>query len=183
MVTATIVYTVDDGVTYWLAYGLSGRDPHIIETYQKYAGTHIVPVLGKRNLRGADGRGRRETFTGKSAVLSTRSLRIIHSILSRAVRKDQVRDKIRRNIVLSCEVPEGRAGRQPADTAEHSPRALGPGRGGHQDQEVAARTDTPAASGRRAPALVGESGPALTLRCPSVPAWCSSRVPALALSI
>jgi integrase len=47
----------------------------------------------------------------RSAILSTRSLRIIHSILSRAIRKAQVRDKIRRNIVLLCEIPEGRTGR------------------------------------------------------------------------
>lgn len=47
----------------------------------------------------------------KSAVMSTQSLRIIHSILSRAVEKAQVRDKIRRNIVLLCEIPEGCTGR------------------------------------------------------------------------
>jgi integrase len=38
-------------------------------------------------------------------------VRIIHSILNRAIKKAQVRDKIRRNIVLLCDVPEGRPGR------------------------------------------------------------------------
>ena len=46
----------------------------------------------------------------KSKTLSTRSLRIIHSILGRTIRKAQVQDKIRRNIVLLCGVPEGRKG-------------------------------------------------------------------------
>src|SRR5690242_12508676 len=55
--------------------------------------------------------GRDPNTVGKSAILSTRSLQIIYSILSRAIKKAQVQDKIRRNIVLLCEVPEGRAGR------------------------------------------------------------------------
>jgi len=80
--------------------------------YRRYAETHIIPVLRTRKLRELTVADVEKLLTDKSAVLSTRSLRIIHSILSRAVRKAQVRDKIRRNIVLLCEVPEGRAGRQ-----------------------------------------------------------------------
>jgi len=41
----------------------------------------------------------------KSKTLSTRSLRIIHSILGRTIRKAQVQDKLRLNIVLLCGVP------------------------------------------------------------------------------
>jgi integrase len=111
MVTAATGYTVGDAVTYWLAYGLSGRDPHTIQMYRAYAETHIIPVLGKRKLRELTVEDVEKLLTDKSADLSTRSLRIIHSILSRAVKKAQVRDKIRRNIVLLCEVPEGRIGR------------------------------------------------------------------------
>jgi hypothetical protein len=47
----------------------------------------------------------------KSTILSTRSLRIIHSILSRSVKKAQARDKVRRNIMLLAEVPDGRTSR------------------------------------------------------------------------
>jgi integrase len=111
MATATTGYTVGDAVTYWLAYGLSGRDPHTIAMYRTYAETHIIPALGKRKLRELTVEDVEKLLTDKSAVLSTRSLRIIHSILSRAVKKAQVQDKIRRNIVLLCEVPEGRTGR------------------------------------------------------------------------
>jgi integrase len=111
MVTTATGYTVGDAVTYWLAYGLSGRDSDTIEMYQTYAETHIIPSLGKRKLRELTVEDVEELLADKSAVLSTRSLRIIHSILSRAVKKAQVRDKIRRNIVLLCEVPEGRTGR------------------------------------------------------------------------
>ena len=90
---------------------LNGRSPHTIEMYRTYAETHIIPVLGKRKLRELTVKDVEKLLTDKSEVLSTRSLRIIHSILSRAVKKAQVRDKIRRNIVLLCEVPEGRTGR------------------------------------------------------------------------
>ncbi|WP_243726276.1 tyrosine-type recombinase/integrase [Actinomadura rubrisoli] len=48
---------------------------------------------------------------GKSKELSTRSLKLIHSILNRSVRKAMVRDKVRRNIVELCDIPEGREGR------------------------------------------------------------------------
>lgn len=111
MVTAATGYTVGDAVTYWLAYGLNGRDPHTVEMYRTYAETHIIPAIGKRKLRELTVEDVEKLLAEKSAILSTRSLRIIHSILSRAVRKAQVRDKIRRNIVLFCEVPEGRTGR------------------------------------------------------------------------
>ena len=100
-----------DAIIYWLEHGLSGRDPHTIDMYRIYAETHIIPVLGKRKLRELTVEDVEKLLADKSAILSTRSLRIIHSILSRAIKKAQVQDKIRRNIILLCEVPEGRAGR------------------------------------------------------------------------
>lgn len=111
MITAATGYTIGDAVTYWLAYGLSGRNPRTIEMYRTYAETHIIPVLGKRKLRELTIEDVEKLLSDRSSVLSTRSLRIIHSILSRAVKRAQMRDKIRRNIVLLCDVPEGRAGR------------------------------------------------------------------------
>jgi integrase len=111
MMTVTTGYTVGDAVTYWLAYGLNGRASHTIEMYRTYAETHIIPALGKRKLQELTVEDVERLLSDKSAILSTRSLRIIHSILSRAVHRAQVRDKIRRNIVLLCEIPEGRTGR------------------------------------------------------------------------
>jgi integrase len=111
LITATTGYTVGDAVTYWLAYGLNGRSSNTVEMYRIYAETHIIPVLGKRKLRELAVEDVERLLTDKSAVLSTRSLRIIHSILNRAIKKAQVQDKIRRNIVLLCDVPQGRLGR------------------------------------------------------------------------
>jgi integrase len=111
LITAATGYTVGDAITYWLAHGLSGRDSDTVNMYRIYAETHIIPVLGKRKLRELTVEDVEKLLADKSAILSTRSLRIIYSILNRAVKKAQVRDKIRRNVVLLCEVPEGKPGR------------------------------------------------------------------------
>jgi hypothetical protein len=51
-----------------------------------------IPALGKRKLRELTVEDVEKLLSDKSAVLSTRSLRIIHPILSRSVRRAQVRD-------------------------------------------------------------------------------------------
>lgn len=79
--------------------------------YRTYAETHIIPAIGTRPLRELTVDEVERFLAGKSAVLSTRSLLIIHSILRRAFQKAQARDKIRRNIILLCEAPEGLTGR------------------------------------------------------------------------
>jgi integrase len=104
-------YTVGEAVNYWLTYGLSGRDPRTVGMYRTYAETHILPALAKRKLRELAVEDVEMLLAQKSADLSTRSLRILHSILSRAVKHAQVRDKVRRNVVLLCDVPAGRTGR------------------------------------------------------------------------
>ncbi len=104
-------YTLAESVHYWLAYGLSGRDPHTVNMYRTYAKIHILPVLGKRKLRDLTVEDVEKLLAQKSSCLTTRSLRIIHSILRRAVRNAQARDKVRRNVVLLCDVPAGSGGR------------------------------------------------------------------------
>jgi integrase len=111
LIAASAKDTVGDAIAYWLAYGLNGRDEHTISMYRTYAETHIIPALGKRPLRELTVDEIEKFLAGKSAVLSSRSLLILHSILRRAFQKAQARDKIRRNIILLCEVPEGRMGR------------------------------------------------------------------------
>jgi integrase len=111
LIAASAKDTVGEAVAYWLAYGLSGRDGRTIDMYRTYAETHIIPAIGKRPLRELTVDEVEKFLAGKSAVLSTRSLLIIHSILRRSVRKAQARGKIRRNIILLCDVPEGCTGR------------------------------------------------------------------------
>ncbi|MET8985776.1 site-specific integrase [Nonomuraea wenchangensis] len=48
---------------------------------------------------------------GKTGELGTRSLKLIHGILNRSVKSAMRRDKVKRNVVDLCDIPEGRAGR------------------------------------------------------------------------
>jgi integrase len=104
-------YTVGEAVNSWLAFGLSGRSPQTVSMYRIYAETHIIPVIGKRKLQQLTVEDIERLLSDKSGSLSTRSLKIIHSILNRAVTHAQARDKVRRNVVMLCSVPAGRQGR------------------------------------------------------------------------
>jgi integrase len=46
----------------------------------------------------------------RAGELSTRSLRLIHQILERAIRQAQARDKVRRNVATLIMIPEGKEG-------------------------------------------------------------------------
>ena len=104
-------YTVADAVVYWLTYGLRGRDEATVSNYTTLAKTHILPTLGKRKLRDLSAEDVDKWLTAESRQCSTRTLRLLHSILSRSIRHAQARDKVRRNVVLLCDVPTGRKGR------------------------------------------------------------------------
>ncbi|MGW2308675.1 tyrosine-type recombinase/integrase [Actinomadura luteofluorescens] len=104
-------YTVAEAVEYWLQHGLSGRSERTVEMNRTFAETHVIPALGARKLRELSAEDVDAWLTAKSKDLSTRSLKLIHSILSRSVRKAMAQDKVRRNVVDLCDVPEGREGR------------------------------------------------------------------------
>ncbi|WP_026400709.1 site-specific integrase [Actinomadura rifamycini] len=104
-------YTVADAVDYWLRNGLRGRSEKTVEMNTTYANNHVIPDLGARKLRDLTAEDVDKWLADKASDLSTRSLQIIHSILRRSVRSAMARDKVRRNVVDLCEVPEGRAGR------------------------------------------------------------------------
>ena len=44
-------------------------------------------------------------------MLSTSTLQVLRSILKRSVTRAQARDKVKRNVVLLCDIPLGRQGR------------------------------------------------------------------------
>lgn len=104
-------YTVKDAVLYWLANGLKGRSARTVATNTWYANKHVIPAIGARKLRDLSVEDVDHWLAGKVGVLGTRSLRLIHSILDRSVRNAMSRNKVKRNVVELCEIPEGRAGR------------------------------------------------------------------------
>lgn len=104
-------YTVEQAVRDWLTYGLVGRAPQTIETRRILAETHVIPALGARKLRDLSAEDVDRWLAEKARALSTRTLQDIRSILLRAVKRAQARDKVRRNVVLLCSTPTGQGGR------------------------------------------------------------------------
>jgi integrase len=104
-------YTVAQAVENYLSYGLNGRDPNTVTTQTILANKHIVPALGARKLRELSAEDVDEWLAEKAKALSTRTLRDVRSILKRAITRAQARDKVKRNVVLLCDVPVGQDGR------------------------------------------------------------------------
>lgn len=111
LAVAPLNYTVADAVQNWLDFGLSNRNPATAKKCRILAGQHIIPALGARKLRELSADDVDGWLAAKTKALSTDTLRQLRSILKRAVSRAQARDKVKRNVVLLCEVPAGRDGR------------------------------------------------------------------------
>ncbi|WP_435121273.1 site-specific integrase [Amycolatopsis thermoflava] len=110
-VTEDRKYTVAHAVRDFLEYGLPRRSKSTVDKLTTLAETHIIPRLGARKLRELTAEDVDRWLSERAQVLSTRSLREVLSLLRRSIERAQKREKVRRNVVLLCEVPEGRAGR------------------------------------------------------------------------
>ncbi|MFE1584149.1 tyrosine recombinase XerC [Streptomyces sp. NPDC058737] len=104
-------YTVADAVNDWLAYGLAGRDQRTVENCTHLSQKHVIPSLGARKLRDLSVEDVDRWLAAKAQTLSTRSLQAVHSCLNRAVKRAMARDKVKRNVVELCSVPQGQPGR------------------------------------------------------------------------
>jgi len=100
-------YTVAQAVTDWLEFGLSGRDENTLKNRRSLAENHVIPDLGSRKLRELTADDVDRWLATKSKTLSTKTLREIRSVLKRAVERAQARDRVKRNVVLLCEGPDG----------------------------------------------------------------------------
>jgi hypothetical protein len=72
---------------------------------------HVIPSLGARKLRDLSAEDIDRRLAAKATTLSTRSLQAFHSCLNRAVKRAMAWDKVERNVVALCSVPQGQAGR------------------------------------------------------------------------
>ena len=104
-------YTVGDAVKSWLSFGLAGRSPNTVANYVTLAEKHVIPGLGARKLRDLSVEDVDRWLAQEAKACSTRTLRLLYSVLSRSVKHAQARDKVKRNVVLLCDVPTGRQGR------------------------------------------------------------------------
>ncbi|MFC7649373.1 tyrosine-type recombinase/integrase [Streptosporangium lutulentum] len=108
---ALVHYTVTDAVKYWLQHGLAGRSATTVKMYTTYADKHVIPAVGARKLRDLSVEDVDRWLASKTGELSPRSLKLIHGILNRSVKSAMRRDKVKRNVVDLCEIPDGREGR------------------------------------------------------------------------
>jgi hypothetical protein len=76
------------------------------------ANKHVIPSLGARKLRELTAKEGDIWLAEKAKVLSTRTLREVRSIPVRAITRAQAREKVKRNVLLLCELPQGQVGRQ-----------------------------------------------------------------------
>jgi integrase len=103
--------TVADALTDWLTYGLSEQSENTKSNYSTLVNTHVAPALGARKLRDLSATDIDRWLADKARSLSTRTLRLLHSLLNRAVNRAMARDKVKRNVVALCAVPQGQDGR------------------------------------------------------------------------
>jgi integrase len=102
---------VEDAVCSWLAYGLAGRAHTTAVNYASLAEVRITDPLGRRRLHELSADDVDRWLRAQAKEVSTRTLRLLYSILKRAVIRAMARDKVRRNVVSLCNVPTGQAGR------------------------------------------------------------------------
>jgi hypothetical protein len=110
-ITKSDGYTVAQAVRDWHQFGMSGRGESTIAKCTILANTHLIPALGGRKLRELSADDVDRWLAEKAKTLSTDTLQILHSILRRSITRAQARDKVKRNVVLLCDVPQGREGR------------------------------------------------------------------------
>ena len=110
-VTTDATYTVADAVKDFLAKGLKGRSKETISNYRSLAEHNVIPQIGGIKLKELTADRLDDWLDERAEELTTRTLRLIHQILVRAIRHAQARDKVRRNVASLVDVPEGQDGR------------------------------------------------------------------------
>ena len=104
-------YTVKDAVTDFLGQGMKGKAKTTIDNYRSMAAGNLIPQIGAAKLKKLTADELDKWIDERANELSTRSLRLIHQILERAIRHAQARDKVRRNVASLITLPDGREGR------------------------------------------------------------------------
>jgi hypothetical protein len=92
---------------------LSGKDDDTIAKCRILAETHVIPLIGARKLFELSADDVDRWLADRAKVLATRSLYEVRSVLRRSVTRAQARDKVKRNVVLLCEVPQAPTGARP----------------------------------------------------------------------
>ncbi|TDU87616.1 site-specific recombinase XerD [Kribbella voronezhensis] len=105
-------YTVKEAVNDWFDFGLHKRHPRTVKNLRSLANKHVIPhAIGTQRLQELSADEVDEWLGEKAKSLSTDTLRRLHSILRRSITRAQAREKVHRNVVMLCEIPNGVGGR------------------------------------------------------------------------
>jgi integrase len=110
-IEASDACTVADAVRDWLDKGTRNLGVGTVAGYRILADQHLIPVIGAAKLKRLSADDVDTWLEGLAGKLSTRSLQAVHSILRRAIRQAQTRDKVGRNVAELVTTPKGRPGR------------------------------------------------------------------------
>jgi integrase len=104
-------YTVAEAVEDWLERGMRGYGESTVTTYQLLAKKNLIPLIGAAKLKKLSADDVDSWLDGLTGSLSTDSLKKVHSVLRRAIRRAEARDKVGRNVAALVTTPKGRKGR------------------------------------------------------------------------
>jgi integrase len=110
-IEASDAYTVAEAVDDWLAKGTKNLGAGTIDGYRTLANQRLIPRIGNTKLKRLSADDVDDWLDELTDTLSTRTLQGVHSILRRAIRQAQVRDKVARNVADLVTTPKGRPGR------------------------------------------------------------------------
>jgi integrase len=103
-------YTMALCIEDWLLQGLADLSPGTVANY-RHAAAHAVAKLGAIKLRDLTARHVQAALAELSGSLSTRSLRLVHQVIERAIRHAQAADLVSRNVASLVTAPQGKTGR------------------------------------------------------------------------
>ncbi|GAA0944479.1 site-specific integrase [Kribbella koreensis] len=117
-------YTIEEAVNDWFDFGLHKRQATTVKNLRSLANTHVIPALGAQKLQALTADEVDDWLAEKAKVLSTDTLRRLHSILRRSIMRAQAREKVHRNVVMLCEIPTGKSGRPSKSLTLHQAETL-----------------------------------------------------------
>ena len=103
-------YTMALCIEDWLSQGLTGLSPSTVTNY-RYLADHAISRLGAVKLRNLTAKHVQVALAELSRSLSSRSLRLVHQIIERAITHAQAADLVSRNVASLITAPEGKNGR------------------------------------------------------------------------
>jgi integrase len=107
-------YTVEDAIRDWLAKGTKALGKGTVDGYRILAETNAIPLIGAYKLKRLTADNVDNWLDELADKLSMRTLQAVHSILRRAIRQAQARDKVGRNVAELVTTPKGKQPGRPS---------------------------------------------------------------------